>query len=145
MNIFCDTNVFIAAFLEGHEHHSSARPIIDRVTRGTDRGWLAAHSLAEIYAVLTRLRATSHISSSIAWRLIEENIVGDFKLIALSPAEYRNAIKSFAMQGVEGGQTYDALILAAAIKSRADRIYTFDVQHFQSLAGDKLQSKIVRP
>jgi predicted nucleic acid-binding protein len=145
MNVFCDTNIFIAAFLESHEHHASAWPIIDRVKRGADRGCLAAHSLAEIFAVLTRLRAASHISPTIAWRLIDENILGDFKLVALTSAEYRKALRRFAAAGIEGGQTYDALVLAAAAKSNAERIYTFDVRHFQGLAAEALRGRIVRP
>lgn len=55
MKVFCDTNVLVAAFLHGHPHHQSARPVVERVKAGQDQGFVATHSLAEIYAVLTRL------------------------------------------------------------------------------------------
>ena len=55
MKVFCDTNVLVAAFLQGHPYHSSARPVIERVKARADQGFVAAHSVAEAYAVLTRL------------------------------------------------------------------------------------------
>jgi predicted nucleic acid-binding protein len=50
-----------------------------------------------------------------------------------------------AAMGVEGGRTYDALLLAAAGKSGATRIYTLNVQHFHALAPDSLRTGIVAP
>lgn len=55
MKVFCDTNVLVAAFLQGHPQHSAARPVLERVKGGHDQGFVATHSLAEVYAVLTRL------------------------------------------------------------------------------------------
>ena len=37
-----------------------------------------------------------------------------FTVISLTPKEYATALESAAAQGVEGGRTYDALLLAAA-------------------------------
>ena len=31
MKVFCDTNVLVAAFLQSHLHHHSARPVLERV------------------------------------------------------------------------------------------------------------------
>ncbi len=39
-------------------------------------------------------------------------------------------LEQAAHLNVQGGRIYDALLLAAAIKSGAQRIYTFNVSHF---------------
>lgn len=145
MKIFCDTNVFIAAFLTNHPHHSAARPVIERVKAGTDEGLLATHSLAESYAVLTRLAGGNRVAPSVAWQLISENTLNNFSLVTLTARDYAATLAKAAADGVEGGKVYDALILAAAAKSGVERVYTFDVAHFQSLADVDLRKRIVAP
>ena len=121
------------------------RPVLERVKNGQDEGFVATHTLAEVYAVLTRLPGPDQVPSSMAWRLITENVLKDFTVVGLSPKEYANTLAEVAANGVEGGKTYDALILAAAAKSGADRIYTTNVRHFQDLAGDQLRQRITSP
>lgn len=41
--------------------------------------------------------------------------------------------------------TYDVLVLAAAVKCGADRIYTGNTRHLQSLAEDSIRARIVAP
>src|SRR5580693_7156059 len=133
MKIFCDTNILVAAFLANHPQHAAARPVLERVKAGTDVGFVAAHSLAESYAVLTRLPGASQVSPSVTWQLISENIIKNFQLVPLSPREYARTIEEASSSDVRGGKIYDALLLAAAAKSGAERIYTFNVAHFQSI------------
>ena len=145
MKIFCDTNVLVAAFLQNHPHHNAARPILEGVKAGHDQGFVAAHSLAEAYAVLTRLPGGNQVSPTIAWQLIVENVLKDFTILSLTSTEYADTLAEAAAKGVEGGKTYDALLLAAAAKSGAERIYTTNVRHFQSLADDALRARIAAP
>jgi len=145
MKIFCDTNVFIAAFLTNHPHHHAARPVIERVKAGSDEGFLAAHTLAESYAVLTRLAGGNQLAPMVAWQLISENAVKSFSLITLSAKDYTGTLAKAAAEGVAGGKIYDALILAAAAKNGVERVYTFNVVHFQSLADADLRQRIVAP
>jgi predicted nucleic acid-binding protein len=119
--------------------------VIERVKSGADEGFLAAHSLAESYAVLTRLAGGNQLAPSMAWQLISENTVKNFSLITLSAKEYTGTLAKAAAEGVVGGRIYDALILAAAAKNGVERVYTFNVVHFQSLAGDELRKRIVAP
>src|ERR1700676_4337440 len=100
MKVFCDTNVLIAAFLTNHPQHNSARPVIERVKARTDEGWVAAHSLAEAYAVLTRLPGSNLVAPGIAWQLISENTVKSFSLVTLSAKEYAKALESASTTGV---------------------------------------------
>jgi predicted nucleic acid-binding protein len=145
MKVFCDTNVLVAAFLANHPQHASARPVLERVKAGTDKGFVAAHSLAESYAVLTRLPGASQVSPSVTWQLISENIIKNFDLVPLSPKEYSKTIEDALSTDVRGGKIYDALLLTAAIKSGAERIYTFNVAHFLSIAPKNISSQIVAP
>src|SRR5688572_14001361 len=145
MKVFCDTNVLVAAFLQGHPQHNAARPVLERVKIDHDQGFIATHSLAEVYAVLTRLPRGNQVPPAMAWQLIAENILREFTIVSLTPDEYADALANAAANGVEGGRTYDALLLAAAAKSGAERIYTTNVRHFQSLASDQLRARIAAP
>jgi predicted nucleic acid-binding protein len=49
-----------------------------------------------------------------------------------------------ANDGITGGAVYDALQLACARKIAAERIYTFNVRHFERIAP-ALASRIVAP
>jgi len=144
MKVFCDTNVLVAAFLTNHPQHA-ARPVLERIKARTDEGWAATHSLAESYAVLTRLPGASQVAPSVTWQLISENIIRNFSLISLSAKEYSKTLEDAATSGIQGGRIYDALLLAAAVKSGVDRIYTFNMTHFQSMADVELQKRIVAP
>jgi predicted nucleic acid-binding protein len=143
MKIFCDTNVLIAAFRSSHPHHNAARPVLEKIIQGKDEGYVAAHTLAEVYAVLTRM--PSPLTPSVAWQLIEENVMSHFQITTLTANEYADVLEAASKSGIEGGKTYDALLLKAAEKSGATRILTFNVAHFQSIAPAHLTSKITAP
>jgi predicted nucleic acid-binding protein len=145
MKVFCDTNVFVAAFLQSHPHHNTARPVVERVKAGQDQGFVAAHSLAELYAVLTRLPGGDQVAPTVAWQLISENVLKSFTVVGLTSKEYASTLQKAAANGVEGGKTYDALLLSAAAKSGAERIYTTNARHFQSLAESRLRERIAVP
>jgi predicted nucleic acid-binding protein len=143
VKIFCDTNVLIAAFRAGHPQHNSARPVVERIRQGKDEGFVAAHSLAEVYSVLTRMPAPT--PPTVAWHLISENVMKGFTVVALTAGDYAAVLESAAADGIDGGRTYDALLLKAAEKSGAARIVTFNVAHFQALAPQLLKTKIMAP
>jgi predicted nucleic acid-binding protein len=145
MNVFCDTNVLVAAFVASHPQHNAARPVLERIKAGIDEGFVAAHSLAESYAVLTRLPGVNQVAPSVAWQLISENVVKNFTVISLSARDYARTLEDGSLVNVQGGKIYDALLITAAIKSGAARIYTFNVSHFQSLVPRNIGSQIVAP
>jgi len=145
MKVFCDTNVLIAAFLTNYPQHNAARPVLERIKARTDEGVAATHSLAETYAVLTRLPGANQVAANVAWQLISANVIKNFSLIELSAKEYSKTLEQAAAKNLEGGKIYDALLLAAALKSGAERIYTFNVSHFQNIADVNLRARIVAP
>jgi predicted nucleic acid-binding protein len=99
-------------------------------------GHVSGHTLAEAYAVLTRAPFTPPIYPAEAWKLLSENVLPFFQIVALTTAMYRETIQECSEGGWTGGRIYDALHLHCAKKSGCDRIYTFNVRHFRQLAPD---------
>ncbi len=127
MKGFFDASVLIPAFLEDHEHHERSL----RVFAVTDQrnNFCAAHSLAEIYATMTRLPGRHRLSGEQVL-LFLDNIRERLTLVALTAEETHAAIREAAAAGVVGGTIYDALIARCAIKANADVIYTWNMRHF---------------
>lgn len=144
MKIFLDTNVLVAACVEDHEQHSRALPLMQSVHEGRNRGFVSAHSLLEMYAILTRLPRSPRILPIQAEVLVRENVISRFSVVALTAREYGGLLKRLGGEEIAGGQAYDALHLESARKSGIDRIYTFNVRHFAALAPH-LCSKIAAP
>jgi predicted nucleic acid-binding protein len=144
MRVFCDASVLVAAAVASHEQHVSALHLIERVAAGRLPGSLGAHGLAETYSVLTRLPLMPRIPPEEAARLIEENFLPHFSIWALDADEYLQVVRRAAVDRLPGGAIYDALLLASAVKAKADRIYTFDIAHFRRIAP-QLHKKIVAP
>lgn len=95
---------------------------------------MAAHSLAETYAVLTRLPLRPRISAEEAWQLIERDLLGSVSLVSLTPEQYTSLVRRLAEYGLIGGVVYDALILEAAAAAGVDRVLTFNTADFSRLA-----------
>jgi predicted nucleic acid-binding protein len=144
VNAFFDTSVLVAASVASHEHHAGAHAVMERVVSNKDRGYVASHSLAELYSVLTRLPVSPRIQPSEAARIIAENISRHFIAVALDPTDYETFLASAAKAGTAGGAIYDALILACSEKVEIDRFYTFNVADFRRLAPG-LVAKIAAP
>jgi predicted nucleic acid-binding protein len=144
MRVFFDTNVLVAAAVPVHEHHAQAVPALERVILGRDRGFMSLHSIAEVFSTLTRLRVHPRIHHAEAERMIAENMLANFELLALTKKDYLSALKLVITGGWGGAKIYDALLIGCAIRAGADRIYTFDLSDFRQLAPD-LQDKICAP
>lgn len=133
MKILFDTSVLVAAFVENHPMHSRALPWLQGAKRKEFEFVVAAHTVAEVYAVLTVLPLKPRISPANARRLLEVNVEGHAKIIPLSVSDYIKIIEELANAGLIGGIVYDALIVAAARKAQVDRLLTFNVGDFQSI------------
>ena len=83
--------------------------------------------------------------ASQAMVIVQENVLKHFTLIALTGKEYGDLVLKIGAESAIGGQAYDALHLACARKCDAQRVYTFNARHFQNLATDDFQKRIVAP
>jgi predicted nucleic acid-binding protein len=131
MKVHFDTNMLVAALVETHPHHSRALPWLIKAKQKDITGLMGAHSLAEIYSTLTRLPIYPKISPTLAEKLILEDILPHFQIIALDQNDYRSVLHILAINNIEGGATYDALIAHAAFKAQAEKLLTFNAKHFK--------------
>jgi predicted nucleic acid-binding protein len=109
------------------------------------RGCINAHGLAEFYSVLTRAPFAPRIHPAEAGRFLDDNILPFFELVALSVDDYKAVLHSCSIAGLVGGVVFDALHLHSARKAGCDRVYTFNVKDFRSLAKGDLVGKIAAP
>ena len=130
----CDTSALVAAVSSWHEHHDRTCAEIERRKRGNEQLVVAAHSLAETYAVLTRLPAPHRLRAADAIALIERNWK-DTPIMNLTGTETWNALHEAQRRAMIGGQMYDALIAVAALKAEASTIITWNVRHYKACAA----------
>ena len=144
MKILLDTSILVAAMVETHPAHEQGFAWLKRVTDGPDKGLVAAHSLAELYAVLTTLPVYPPISPLDAWQLIRHNVIEKLEIVFLSEQDYIQVIEHLAALGIVGGATYDALILRAADNAGVDLVVTLNEKDFQRVYP-YLADKVVAP
>lgn len=123
----------VAAFWGDHQGHDASLKLFAGSNPGI--GACGAHSLAEVYAVMTALPVHPSLAPDQVILLIEQ-IPGRLRVIALDDGDYMDLIRELAGRSVSGGRTYDGLLLACARKSKAETIYTWNTRHFQRLAPD---------
>jgi len=75
VRVLLDTSILVAAMVEAHPAHEACLAWLKRVSGGIDEGFVASHSLAELYAVLTTLPVYPPISPRVANQLIQHNII----------------------------------------------------------------------
>ena len=91
---------------------------------------IAAHAIAETYAVLTRLPASHRLAPADAWTLVRTNFVDNAALVTLDGPAHVTVLAQLAGAGIGGGRTYDGLIAACAGASHARALLTFNSRHF---------------
>ena len=94
---------------------------------------LAAHTLAEVYAVLTRLPARHRLRSADAIAVIEANWA-DTEVVHLTGKETWGALREAHRLAKIGGQMYDVLIAVSALKAQAATIVTWNGRHYAAFA-----------
>jgi predicted nucleic acid-binding protein len=138
---FFDTSVLVPAFVEDHADHDRCLAVY---APSNKRGaCCAAHSLAEVYAAVTRLPGEFRASPAQAILFLTD-IQEHLTIVSLESAEYFGAIQQAALKGIVGGTIYDALLAACAIKAREETIYTDNERHFR-MFGPEVASRVKRP
>lgn len=133
MKAFLDTSVLVAAFYAHHVHHSSSLNVFLRY--GKAQTCCGAHSLAELYSVLTGTPGKERVSGDQALLFLGD-VRERLTLISLTGDEYARAINQAASLGIVGGGVYDALLGHCALKAKAEAIYTWNLKHFERLGAE---------
>jgi predicted nucleic acid-binding protein len=145
VRICLDTSVLVAALIEDHPHHVPAVSLLRSTSAKGVEAFISAHTMAELYAVLTRTPFIPRIYPAEARQLIEQSILSRVDVVALSSADYRRVIAECAETGWSGGAIYDAIHVRAAIRAQCNLLYTFNVKHFRAIAPDGFRDKITAP
>ncbi len=144
MRVFLDSSVIVAASVESHPAHERALPWLQRIKSGADTGVVAAHSIAEVYASLTKPKFRPTITPAVARQAIQENILSCCRVVALSAADYADLLDHLTATNITGGTIYDALLLHAAASAGVDQIVTLNAKHFRRVYPP-LSGLIVEP
>jgi len=131
-----DTSVLVAALCDWHEHHAVAAPPLAAAFR-SGKTVVAGPVLAEAYAVLTRLPSPHRLSPASARSLLSANLEG-VRTVALDGPGYWSCLTNAVERHVAGGRTYDAIVVACALRARADRILTLNRRDFEALVPRSL-------
>jgi predicted nucleic acid-binding protein len=139
---FCDTTVLFAASDAGHVHHARSLALVTKATPA--RAFVAAHSLAELYATLSsapapRMRRVDHVLEAV------EHVAEAFSPVTLGLDDYLWVLRRAAATGSRSGRVYDCLILKCAERAKVDDVYTWNVGHFTSVAWPEMAAKIRTP
>ena len=127
----------MAAICVDHVHHAPSQAAYLSATKNSSG--CAAHSLAEVYATLTRLPGKQRMTCQQALLFVDD-IRKRLTIVALDEDEYWLAITESVAEGIIGGTIYDTLIARCALKARATIIYTWNLTHFRRLRSEIAKS-----
>lgn len=142
MTFLCDTTVLFAASDAAHQHHQPSLALVTRATPSTS--FVAAHSLAELYATLSgqpapRMRRVDQVLEAV------EHVSRVFTPITLELDDYLSVLKHVARVEARSGQIYDALILKCAERADVETVYTWNTRHFERIAWPAMAERIRTP
>ena len=136
MKAFFDTSSLVPVFYGDHAHHQASLELFIQFDR--ESGCCGAHSLAEVYATLTRMPGRHRISGEQAM-LFVGSLRERLAIITLSGDEYASSLAASAARGVVGGAIYDALLASCALKAKAETIYTWNLRHYAQCGPDVIR------
>ena len=133
VRIFVDTNVLCRFAIRTDQQHQEARLALEKaISVGCDL-LISPQVEREFWAVATRARSANGIGMTIeetsdAMRIWTETFLQFIPDNSRTHGLWRKLAVEF---GVTGKQVHDAAIVAAALASDADRIMTFNHEHFR--------------
>jgi predicted nucleic acid-binding protein len=142
---YFDTSVLVPAAVALHPHNGPALEVLEEMIMRRHKGVMSAHSLTEVYSVLTRTPFKPPLHPSEAWQIIEQMVLPHMELVTLTAKEYREVVLRCAVGGWAGGKVHDAVHLHCAQKAGCDRLYTFNVRDFRALAQADFVDRITAP
>jgi predicted nucleic acid-binding protein len=136
MKVLFDTSVLVAAMVEAHARHETALPWLEKARTGEVGYFVSAHTLAELFSVLSTLPTSPRPTAAIARRLIHENVERSARVVPLGRHDYSAVLRDMADLGLCGGIVYDALIARAARKAKVERLLTLNPGDFRRVWPD---------
>ena len=133
MKVLFDTSVLVAALVTELKNHEAALDCLIQYTTSPNEGVCTNHTLAECYATLSVLPLKRRIQPIEAATLITQSLSNRLSLIETGSNLYLEAIERVSRLGMVSGIVYDALHLMTAESVGCERLYTYNLRHFQAL------------
>lgn len=133
MTVCLDTSVLVAGLVESHPDHEICFPWLRRARQGELKVAVSAHSLAELYSVLTSLPLSPPVSPRQAAQMIRQTLLPHVQVLALESEDYVDLIDRLSEAYLMGGITYDALIAETARKAGARHLVTLNTRDYVRL------------
>ncbi len=135
MNLMYDTSTLLALYVEAHPDHEKAVNTHIQLSKEESETYICAHSIAELYANLTRGIAYFNFSAMKAESLINTILDKFFSVVELTRKDYIETIEFLKEEKLTGAVIYDGIIVQAASKIDAEYIVTFNEKDFKRLGG----------
>lgn len=136
MRVLFDTSVLVAGLVEAHPAHAGAFRWLCRALKKELDFYVCAHSLLELYAVLTRLPLQPRIMPGTGRRMMRASVEARATIVTLTKADYLAVVDEVADFGLLGGVVYDALIARCARKTSCDVLLALNEADFQRVWPD---------
>ncbi len=133
MRVAFDTSVLVAALIKTHQHNAFAAPWLAAIDEGRAEGIIDAHTIHELYSVLTKLKLRTPLSPVDA-EAIAARVMRRFETAPLTAECTRRAIGRCVQRGLSSGAIFDAAHVVAAEMAGAETILTFNGSDFDRLA-----------
>ena len=143
MRWYFDTSVIVAAAIEGHERNGITLAVLEELARDRHHGVVSAHTIAELYSVVTKLPSPLGLSPAQAKAVVESLILNRMEIITLTRSDYEIAMKRCSEANWISGRIYDAIHIQCALKAQCERIYTLDARDFRVLCPEGIQTRLV--
>ncbi|MEQ1858248.1 MAG: PIN domain-containing protein [Longimicrobiales bacterium] len=142
MSFLCDTTVLFAACDASHQHHLPSLALVTRAKPASS--FVAAHSLAELYATLSgqsapKMRRLERVLEAV------DHVSRVFTPVALEPSDYLWVLRQVTAAEARSGQVYDALILRCAERANVETVYTWNTRHFERVAWAGMAERVRTP
>jgi predicted nucleic acid-binding protein len=134
VKVLYDTSVLVASLLSQHPDHAIALPYLENARNRLVQGYISTHSLAEIYAVTTRLPRLK-ITPDEA-KLAIDDLLQYMRAVPLVANDYQAAMAQMTALQLPGGGIYDALIARAALAAKVDQLVTLNPKDFIRLSSE---------
>ena len=135
---FIDSNVILYLLDPDTRRHTAARSLIDRALAELS-GWISFQVVQEVLNVVTR-RFAPPATDEQARQLLTDVLLPLWR-VSPSPALYQSALDVRARYQFS---FYDSLIVAAALTSGCDRLFSEDLQDGQVIDGLRIDNPFSR-
>ena len=134
MTSYFDTSILLPVIYGDHELHETALALIrDNASKGTI-ATTTLHTFAELYTGLTKPgKGRPNMDLAATRKVLIESVSQQMTLVELDMQDYQKAIDRCVDLNLTGAVIYDALHYQAALKIKADILYTDNLRDFNRL------------